>query len=467
MKEDRFIKEVAQKLKDGLCDLFVGAGISAESGLPTWHSFLSPFLEDIDISIKEGDDLPLLAQYVVNHNIGNRNILAEAICDTFGKEYPTNDYHKILSNFHVNTVWTTNYDNLLEKAFSDRKPRTIISEDTLVNPYHPQELEIIKLHGDAKYAAKGIVLTKDDYNNYLYSKPMLAQRLREAIINRSLLFLGYSYQDYNIQNIMAQAAYMKEHKTNSHYILLCEIEKKRKESEESFEERKKRFNMWVSELNRIGIHELVVPKTEIKTVLSKLERAARDMTVYVTGRHNATKKEIDQASAIGEQLANYKNVILNYGQSTGIGNAVMSSFMNCVFGKNQEISQRMRLFPNPYAISTNYANDPAQLPNLKAVRIPMLSCTTIVISFEGGMGTEAEVELALAKERLVLPIIVNRTDYSNGVIIKILSDTSNMNRLEKNTSNYYNLLIKKRIPNKFQINCAIREVISGEKKSIH
>ena len=105
MKEDRFIKEVAKKLKNGMCDLFVGSGISAPSKLPTWSDFLTPFLDDLDIQIKDGDDLPLLAQYVVNHNAGNRNIIAQAICDTFGRDYPINNYHRILSSFPICTIW--------------------------------------------------------------------------------------------------------------------------------------------------------------------------------------------------------------------------------------------------------------------------------------------------------------------------------------------------------------------------
>ena len=140
MKEERFIKEVAKKLKNGMCDLFVGSGISAPSKLLTWSDFLTHFLDDLDIQIKDGDDLPLLAQYVVYHNAGNRNIIAQAICDTFGRDYPINNYHRILSSFPICTIWTTNYDKLLEKAFLDRRPRTIFSEVTLLHPYEPHEL---------------------------------------------------------------------------------------------------------------------------------------------------------------------------------------------------------------------------------------------------------------------------------------------------------------------------------------
>ena len=113
MERRQFVKEVANKMRKNMCDLFIGSGISAPSGFPTWKKFLLPYLESIGITLKEEEDLPLLAQYIVNKNMGNRNIISDAIFNTFAEEYPLNKYHNIISRFPVRTVWTTNYDNLL------------------------------------------------------------------------------------------------------------------------------------------------------------------------------------------------------------------------------------------------------------------------------------------------------------------------------------------------------------------
>lgn len=462
MKKERFIESVAQSINDGLCDLFVGSGISAPSGLPTWRSFLQPFLSDLDIQIQEGDDYPLLAQYIVNSNGGNRNILVNALYNTFGREFPTNSYHNILSAFPISTIWTTNYDNLLEIAFADRNPRIIYSEDTLLHPYKPTGTEIIKLHGDARNAAKGIVLTRDDYNNYLYDKEKLAQRLREAIINRSILFLGYSYQDPDIQFIMTQATHMKGNITNSHYILLSDIERGKDETLEDYSQRERRFRLWISELNRIGIRECVVPQTKIGDVLSEIENAVRDRTVYITGSHAASSKEKKLASTIGYGIADIKRVVLNCGQSSGIGNAAMSGFMTAVFEKKLDINSRIKIFPNPYSMSPEYADDPALLPNLKSARAPMIASSAIIITFPGGMGTEAEVELALAKERIVIPVITDEADYENTVIKKILSDSSNQKQIQNRTTKFYHLIEEKKVMKIDELLLAIREVIDGK-----
>ena len=218
------------------------------------------------------------------------------------------------------------------------------------------------------------------------------------------------------------------------------------------------------ELNRIGLRELVVPKNRVEELLGRIEREAREFAVYVTGSHDATDNENDLAQSIGCKLAENNKVILNCGQSTGVGNSAMSGFMDTVLKNKQEINQRMRIFPNPYAISPDYANNPALLPSLKAVRIPMLDRTSIVISFRGGMGTEAEVELALAKGRIVLPIIVKEADFKNSVIAKILSDPINLGLLETVIPEYCRILKEHRTPNRKQILDSICEVLSDKKQ---
>lgn len=306
------------------------------------------------------------------------------------------------------------------------------------------------------------MLTRDDYNNYLFDNEKIAQRLREAIINRSILFLGYSYQDPDIQFIMAQATHMKEDITNSHYILLCDIERDEGEAPDDYNQRKLRFDLWISELNRIGIHECVVPRDQFGEVLSEIELAARDRTVFITGSHDASAEEKELATDIGYRIADIKNVILNCGQSSGIGNAAMSGFMTAVFEKKQDINSRIRIFPNPYSMSPAYADDPALLPSLKAVRSPMITSSTFIITFPGGMGTEAEVELALAKERIVLPVITKVSDYENPVIKKIISDTSNMNQIKSRTTGLYHLIDEKKVIEIDALLLAIHEVIDGK-----
>lgn len=462
MVKERFIGEVADKMRKGMCDLFIGSGISAPSGLPTWSDFLSPYLSELGIQIQDGDNLPLLAQYIVNHNTGNRNIISDAVFNTFGKDYALNEYHAIISNLPIKTVWTTNYDSLLEKAFVDRDIRIITSEEILEHPYSNAELEIVKLHGCAGTAAKGIVLTQSDYDCFLYEKPKLAQRLREAIINRCILFLGYSYHDPNIQTIMTQAYQMMGKMTGTHYILLTEIRQKKGETEDDFRQRAFRFDFWRSELNRIGICELCVPQEEIIPILRAIDRASHERSVLVTGSHDEDNKMKCYAKKIGGHLAQIPDVILNYGQSSGIGGAAMASFMEYVVDKQQDANQRIRIFPNPYAISPAYANNSALITNLKRARMPLIMNSVAVIAFPGHMGTKAEVELAIAKDKLIFPVLQKPEHFNNEVIAFLLKSDRNNKLLKESVPQYYEKLEKRKVPTEDETLKAIRRILNGK-----
>lgn len=460
MNRKRFIAEVTEKMRNGMCDLFIGSGISAPSKVPTWKDFLSPYLSELNIQLNDEDNLPLLAQYIVNKNTGNRNFICEAIFNTFAKDYPLNKYHMIIRDLPVRTVWTTNYDCLLELAFADRNVRVITSEDSLKDPHNNAEVEVIKLHGCARAATRGIVLTQSDYDCFFEEKPKLAQRLREAIINRSILFLGYSYHDPNIQAIMTQAYQMMGRATGTHYILLLEPKRRKHEKKEHFNQRKTRFALWRSELNRIGLRDLCVSEADFVSVLEEINQASHEMALFVTGAHTADESMLKCAKEIGCLLAKIPEVILNYGQSDGVGREAMSSFMEYVVKEQQDINHRLHIFPNPYAISPEYSDNIALIADLKKARVPLIANSTIVIAFSGGIGTKAEVELALAKGKLVFPAVQKPEHFDNEVITLLLANNSS---LEKYASQYYAQLQKRKVPSEAETLAAIQEIINGKK----
>lgn len=62
-----FIEKVSKRISSGKCELFIGSGISSQSNLPSWSELLAPLASDIGIELNEADELPLIAQYIVNN----------------------------------------------------------------------------------------------------------------------------------------------------------------------------------------------------------------------------------------------------------------------------------------------------------------------------------------------------------------------------------------------------------------
>ena len=124
--------ELKKAIKDKNVILFVGAGISATLGLPTWNDLVAKMGEDLgfdaDLFQQYGDNLILAEYYSLikgrigelrswmdeNWKISKANIKKSSIYETIVKlEFPL--------------IYTTNYDHCLEKAFEtfNRKHKRI------------------------------------------------------------------------------------------------------------------------------------------------------------------------------------------------------------------------------------------------------------------------------------------------------------------------------------------------------
>lgn len=114
--------------------------------------------------------------------------------------------HLIFVQLPFETIYTTNFDLLLEDAFlATHKPfRSIVGE--LQMPFHGGRLTptIVKMHGDLRHE-EHIIITSHDYDRYLTQYPVVATHLSAQLIVKTALFVGYSLTDpdfLHIRNII-------------------------------------------------------------------------------------------------------------------------------------------------------------------------------------------------------------------------------------------------------------------------
>jgi len=55
-------ERLVQKLINNECGVFIGAGLSAECGLPTWSQLLTSFVELLDMDEKSADKSEILSR---------------------------------------------------------------------------------------------------------------------------------------------------------------------------------------------------------------------------------------------------------------------------------------------------------------------------------------------------------------------------------------------------------------------
>ncbi|WP_332965169.1 SIR2 family protein [Clostridioides difficile] len=417
MKKDIFVNRVSNALENDRGAVFVGSGISFSSTEVDWFKLLEPLVNELDITLdNKSDDLPMIAQYIVNNYSGNRGPLVNEISKTFNRKFKLNKYHKYLATTKLSTIWTTNYDMLLEDAFYDFDTSVKVSDDSITRNRLEYDVEIIKMHGCISRSDwNEIVITQEDYDDFSINKPAISQRLSEDLINKSFLFIGYSYRDPNIRNIMINARRLSKKHTQQHYIIL----KKLKDSDSNItQDDVVRQELWCNDLKRLGISTLFIDEySELEELLREISQKSRGKTVYVTGSH---KESNMNARKLGTKLAKHKDITLLSGQSSGIGSEVVAAFTEECIKSKEDIINRMKIFPNPYSADEKYSDDITLIPDLKKCRTKMLNSTQVVVVFSGGIGTEAEIDVAIKQNCNIIPVITCKEDRENPAIKKNL-----------------------------------------------
>lgn len=188
--------------------LFIGSGFSFKAGAP----HVCDIREEI---LKEGGD-----QFALENNDKNlrgisesfvkfcngRNDLISLLDKLFNfKVKDTSDQEILRKIPHFKTIFTTNYDTLLENAYPQEE-RVVITSNEGCSYVDDKKVNIYKLHGDITTlnAPDGIVITESDYKNYFKTGryELIWETLKLAFSKKHVLFIGYSLEDDNIINII-------------------------------------------------------------------------------------------------------------------------------------------------------------------------------------------------------------------------------------------------------------------------
>jgi SIR2-like domain/Caspase domain len=248
---------VARKIVNGLVVPFLGAGINL-SYRPTdfrWSlpqdqylpssSELARYLSSEFGELGEGDDLARVAQFAsITEGTGS---LYQALHEVFAYDYPPGPVHRLLADLQRTlgnrsmgstphqVIMTTNYDDMLERAFDAAGEEYDLLTYISMNPAehrgrfmhlspeadepqpitHPYEYQgvdlsrrtvILKMYGGVArsrtFDEDNYVITEDDFSKYLSHSdisqllpPSIAKRVR----NSHFLFLGYGMNAWSVR----------------------------------------------------------------------------------------------------------------------------------------------------------------------------------------------------------------------------------------------------------------------------
>lgn len=357
-EQKKFINDFVVEIKNGDAAIFAGAGLSASAGFVNWKGLLKDLAEELKLDVEKEYDLIGLAQYHCNRF--KRGKINNKIINEFTTMSQGSANHKLLSKIGINTFWTTNYDQLIEKTLeADRKTveKKIRNEDFARN-IKKKDAIIYKMHGD-KDSPDEAVLIKDDYETYQDKKELFATALRGDLLSKTFLFIGFSFDDPNLEYILGRIKVLLKDNTPTHYCFFKEVSRDGFLDEESYMYAKVKQELKIEDLVRYGIHSIMIKDySDITAILKEIERRLKRSHIFISGAaHDYTPFSEGQAKELIHNLS-YKLAEKEYkiisGYGLGIGSMVINGALEYKYQSNyRNLDDLLILRPFPQIQSGN------------------------------------------------------------------------------------------------------------------
>lgn len=193
------IQHIQQAQRKGRLALFVGAGVSRNSGIPTWEELINSMKGELPKSLSMENDALKLAQMYKDAR-GHKEYMDKVKEVLLYNKAVPNSLHKKILSMRPCQIITTNYDDLIEQEI--RKEFAlfdVVHQDSDI-PRMSYPNALIKMHGD--YETDNIVLTENDYYNYPKNFPLVRALVQSIFASKLVLFVGFSFADLNLKMIM-------------------------------------------------------------------------------------------------------------------------------------------------------------------------------------------------------------------------------------------------------------------------
>jgi hypothetical protein len=212
----------------GECTPFLGAGV-AQPYLPTGGELSGDLADEFGYPLKDKGNLPRVTQYIATRydpRYARRRVRErieagrDQFIETSGEQFPGN--YRILASLKLPLYLTTNYDDFLTRALkaAQSDPREVICRwngqlfDDNPDGYQKDDPTkdqpvVFHMHGHLSKDAS-LLVTEDDYIDFTVSltRPpvdaVIPYWVRQALSYTTLLFVGYSLEDWNFRVLMRQ-----------------------------------------------------------------------------------------------------------------------------------------------------------------------------------------------------------------------------------------------------------------------
>lgn len=412
-----FINDYVDKLRQGNATILVGAGLSKAAGFVDWKGLLKDLAAEIGLRIEDENDLISIAQFHKNYK-QNRNKIDEKIVNEFTDKDIETENHRIIAKLPFNTIWTTNYDDLIEDTHYKYDKKVDVKsevEDLFINKDN-RSCILYKMHGDKDKPNKAILL-KEDYERYYYTHEPFIALLNSELITKSFLFVGFSFTDPNINYVFGRLTHRYSDKSKDHYCIMrkCSLNDY-KDDQGKFEYETIKQYLFIEELKRYRVKTILIENhSDLTIILKEIEKRYNSHSVFISGSAveygDFTALEAQQfIHLLSKKLIERRLNVVN-GFGLGVGSAVINGALDAIYSNPKKYNEdQLVLKPFP-----QFKTGEKELGELwEEYRQKMISRAGIIIfifgnkdvgnGVENAGGVKREFEIALEKRLVPIPI---------------------------------------------------------------
>jgi hypothetical protein len=415
---DRFLKEFPKSITDDAAAIFVGAGVSVGAGYPSWRDLLKDIGAELGVEAGDIIDLAALAQWSMRKSAG-RTRINNVIRAEIAPEKPVPDTLSTIVRLPIRNIWTTNYDRLIERAFSEiGRPVDPISaaSDLAIKP-RPGAARLFKMHGSVD-RLDDIVIATDDYELYRLNRAAFLSLLQAHMTSFSMLFVGLSFTDPNMRHVLSMIRESFASSPPEHFAIVKPPQRSDFGNAKQFKARLTQHSLWADDLLRYGLHVVPVDHfDEVPALMREVERRVASSRVWISGSWPLTggvpedlTYVAEVSAAVGQVLGENDFALVN-GSGLTVGSAAISGFLSALQRSGSwDLERRLiaRPFPQPLE---------GQSPNREqwaALRAEMARVSGAVVFIGGAKiedgkvvdadGVRAEFDAARRTGAILIPI---------------------------------------------------------------
>jgi len=405
--------------------LFIGAGMSRPAGFVDWKELLRNCAKELDLDIDREHDLVAVAQYYLNRRSRDRSLLNQILKDEFDKPVVSTKSHEIIAKLPVSTIWTTNFDKLIEEAFrAGRRNIDVKMRDKDIATHKKgREAVLYKMHGDIARPDE-VVICKDDYERYVKNHPIFQNTLEGDLLSKTFLFLGFSFNDPHLEYMLGHLRSLLEDSKREHYAVIRRArlnwhKKNKREARKEFEYETTKQALQIEDLQRYSIQTLLIEQyNEVTDILEAIEQLYHQRNIFVSGSANefgefGEPRTRDLCRQLGERLIvqNYKLVS---GFGLNIGSSVVEGALLKLYEKGESAIEK-HLFLRPFP--RNFSAKLGEATFNTKYREDMITKCGFVIFISGTSRTHSESkgvleEYEIAKAFKKVPIPIGATGFA-------------------------------------------------------